>query len=121
MLAKTRLTMPVLSSAESKVWDAGPAKKLGFRRDCVILKDTGHWLMEERPKETMDALIVDGLQLPAAASGVARLAPLPGISMPGACAPASTSGCGFRERSESMFSSLIVSESRRFLGVQPGS
>jgi hypothetical protein len=21
------------------------------------LKDTGHWLMEERPKETMDALV----------------------------------------------------------------
>jgi pimeloyl-ACP methyl ester carboxylesterase len=23
----------------------------------IELKDTGHWLMEERPKETMDALI----------------------------------------------------------------
>jgi pimeloyl-ACP methyl ester carboxylesterase len=23
----------------------------------VILKDTGHWLMEERPQETMDALL----------------------------------------------------------------
>jgi DNA-binding transcriptional LysR family regulator len=23
----------------------------------IDLKDTGHWLMEERPKETMDALI----------------------------------------------------------------
>jgi pimeloyl-ACP methyl ester carboxylesterase len=23
----------------------------------VVLKDTGHWLMEERPKETTDALV----------------------------------------------------------------
>jgi pimeloyl-ACP methyl ester carboxylesterase len=23
----------------------------------VVLKDTGHWVMEERPKETMDALV----------------------------------------------------------------
>jgi len=23
----------------------------------IILKDTGHWLVEERPKEAMDALI----------------------------------------------------------------
>jgi hypothetical protein len=22
-----------------------------------VLKDTGHWIMEERPKETMDALV----------------------------------------------------------------
>jgi pimeloyl-ACP methyl ester carboxylesterase len=24
---------------------------------AVDLKDTGHWLMEERPEETMDALV----------------------------------------------------------------
>ncbi len=23
----------------------------------VVLKDTGHWVMEERPKETMDAIV----------------------------------------------------------------
>jgi len=23
----------------------------------VVLKDTGHWVMEERPKETMEALL----------------------------------------------------------------
>jgi pimeloyl-ACP methyl ester carboxylesterase len=23
----------------------------------IELRDTGHWLMEERPKETMDALV----------------------------------------------------------------
>jgi len=23
----------------------------------VVLKDTGHWILEEKPKETMDALI----------------------------------------------------------------
>jgi pimeloyl-ACP methyl ester carboxylesterase len=25
--------------------------------NVVILKNTGHWLMEENPKQTMDALI----------------------------------------------------------------
>jgi pimeloyl-ACP methyl ester carboxylesterase len=24
---------------------------------AVVLKDTGHWLMEERPRETSDALL----------------------------------------------------------------
>jgi pimeloyl-ACP methyl ester carboxylesterase len=23
----------------------------------IVLPDTGHWIMEERPKETMDALL----------------------------------------------------------------
>lgn len=59
-LAQTKLTMPVLSIAGDKASAAilGPQMKLVATDVTVIdLKDTGHWLMEERPKETMDALI----------------------------------------------------------------
>ncbi len=59
-LAQTKLTMPVLSIAGEKASAAilGPQMKLVATNVTVIeLKDTGHWLMEERPKETMDALL----------------------------------------------------------------
>lgn len=59
-LAQAKLTMPVLSIAGDKASAAilGPQMKLVANDVTVIeLKDTGHWLMEERPKETMDALI----------------------------------------------------------------
>jgi pimeloyl-ACP methyl ester carboxylesterase len=59
-LAQTKLTMPVLSIAGDKASAAilGPQMKLVATDVTVIdLKDTGHWLMEERPKETMDALL----------------------------------------------------------------
>jgi pimeloyl-ACP methyl ester carboxylesterase len=58
-LAQTKLTMPVLSIAGEKASAAilSPQMKLVATNVTVIeLKDTGHWLMEERPKETMDAL-----------------------------------------------------------------
>jgi pimeloyl-ACP methyl ester carboxylesterase len=59
-LAQTKLTMPVLSIAgeEASAAILGPQMKLVATDVTIIdLKDTGHWLMEERPKETMDALI----------------------------------------------------------------
>jgi pimeloyl-ACP methyl ester carboxylesterase len=59
-LAQTKLTMPVLSIAGEKASAAilSPQMKLVATNVIVIeLKDTGHWLMEERPKETMDALV----------------------------------------------------------------
>jgi pimeloyl-ACP methyl ester carboxylesterase len=59
-LAQTKLTMPVLSIAGDKASAAilGPQMKLVATDVTLIeLKDTGHWLMEERPKETMDALV----------------------------------------------------------------
>jgi pimeloyl-ACP methyl ester carboxylesterase len=59
-LAQTKLTMPVLSIAGEKASAAilGPQMKLVATDVTVIdLEGTGHWLMEERPKETMDALI----------------------------------------------------------------
>ena len=36
---------------------AEQAKAVADDTTAVILKDTGHWVMEERPKETMDALV----------------------------------------------------------------
>ena len=59
-MAKTKLTMPVLSIAGEKASAAilGPQMKLVANAVTEInLKDTGHWLMEERPEETMEALI----------------------------------------------------------------
>src|SRR6516164_9396020 len=59
-MAKTKLTMPVLSVAGEKASAAilGPQMKLvATTVSQVDLKDTGHWLMEERPEETIEALI----------------------------------------------------------------
>lgn len=59
-LAQTPLTMPVLSIAGEKASAAilGPQmKRVATDLKVIDLKGTGHWLMEERPKETMDALI----------------------------------------------------------------
>ena len=59
-MAKTKLTMPVLSIAGEKASAAilGPQMKLvSTTVTAVDMKDTGHWLMEERPDETMEALI----------------------------------------------------------------
>ena len=59
-MAKTKLTMPVLSIAGEKASAAilSPQMKL-VATDVTVLnfKETGHWLMEERPEETMKALI----------------------------------------------------------------
>jgi pimeloyl-ACP methyl ester carboxylesterase len=59
-MANTKLTMPVLSIAGEKASAAilGPQMKLVATTVTQIdLKGAGHWLMEERPDETMDALI----------------------------------------------------------------
>jgi pimeloyl-ACP methyl ester carboxylesterase len=59
-MAQTQLTMPVLSIAGEKASALilGPQMKLvASDVQVIVLKDTGHWLMEERPKETMDALV----------------------------------------------------------------
>jgi pimeloyl-ACP methyl ester carboxylesterase len=52
--------MPVLSIAGDKASAGilGPQMKLvATNVQEIVLKDTGHWVMEERPKETMDALV----------------------------------------------------------------
>ncbi len=59
-LSQTKLTMPVLAiGGEKSLGDVlGEQMKLvASHVTVVVLKDTGHWIMEERPKETMDALV----------------------------------------------------------------
>ena len=59
-LAQTKLTIPVLSIAGDKASAGilGPQMKLVTTDvTIVVLKDTGHWVMEERPKETMEAIL----------------------------------------------------------------
>ncbi len=59
-LSQTKLTMPVLSiSGQKSMGDAlGQQMKLvATDVDSVVLKDAGHWIMEERPKETTEALV----------------------------------------------------------------
>lgn len=59
-LAQTKLTMPVLSIAGEKASAAilGPQmKRVATDVKVIDLTGTGHWLMEERPQETMDALV----------------------------------------------------------------
>jgi pimeloyl-ACP methyl ester carboxylesterase len=59
-LSRTKLTMPVLSIGGEK----SLGKELGQQMKLVatdimvvMLPDTGHWILEERPKETTDALV----------------------------------------------------------------
>ena len=59
-LSHTKLTMPVLSIGGEKAnGDAlgKQVKLIATNASCVVLPDTGHWIMEERPRETADALM----------------------------------------------------------------
>ena len=59
-LSRTRLTMPVLSIGGAKANGAAlaeQAKLVGSDVKTIVLENAGHWLMEERPRETMDALL----------------------------------------------------------------
>jgi pimeloyl-ACP methyl ester carboxylesterase len=59
-LSQTRLTMPLLviggEKANGEVLGQ-QAKLVATDPMVVILEDTGHWVMEERPKQTRDALL----------------------------------------------------------------
>jgi len=58
-LSRTRLTMPVLSMGGAKANGAAlgeQAKIVASDAAVVVLENTGHWMMEENPQETMDAL-----------------------------------------------------------------
>jgi len=60
MLAKTQLTMPVLSLGGEKAnGDAlgRQVKLVATNVKVVVVKNCGHWMMEESPKESMQALI----------------------------------------------------------------
>ena len=58
-LSETKLTMPVLTiGGDKSIGDAlgQQAKLVATNVTVVVLKDTGHWILEERPKETTEAL-----------------------------------------------------------------
>ena len=59
-LSQTRLTMPVLSIGGEKSLGNELAAQMKLVADnvtVVVLPNTGHWILEERPKETTDAQI----------------------------------------------------------------
>ena len=59
-LSQTKLTMPVLSIGGEKSLgkELGEQVRLvGTNVTVVVLKDAGHWILEEKPRETADALL----------------------------------------------------------------
>jgi len=59
-LSQTKLSMPVLViGGEKSLGDAlaQQMKLVASDVTVVVLKDTGHWVLEERPKETTEALV----------------------------------------------------------------
>jgi pimeloyl-ACP methyl ester carboxylesterase len=59
-LSQTKLTIPVLVIGGEKALGAVLAEQMKLAASdvtVVVLKDTGHWVLEERPKETTDALL----------------------------------------------------------------
>jgi pimeloyl-ACP methyl ester carboxylesterase len=58
-LSQTRLTMPVLSIGGEKANGVAlgeQVKLVATDATVIVLKNTGHWLLEENPKETSEAL-----------------------------------------------------------------
>jgi pimeloyl-ACP methyl ester carboxylesterase len=59
-MAKTRLAFPVLAIGGEKANGVAlgeQAKLVATDVTVVVLKDTGHWILEERPDETIAALV----------------------------------------------------------------
>jgi pimeloyl-ACP methyl ester carboxylesterase len=59
-LAQKKLTIPVLTIGGDKSLGAALGQQMKLVADhvtVIVLKDTGHWVLEERPKETTDALM----------------------------------------------------------------
>jgi pimeloyl-ACP methyl ester carboxylesterase len=60
VLSHTKLTMPVLAlGGQKSLGDVlgQQMKEVATNVSVVVLPDTGHWVLEERPKETIDALV----------------------------------------------------------------
>src|SRR5215475_11866470 len=58
-LSKTRLGMPVLSIGGAKANGVAlgeQAKLVASKPTVIVIEDAGHWILEERPKETIKAL-----------------------------------------------------------------
>lgn len=59
-LSQTKLTMPVLSIGGDKSLGKELAAQMKLVADnvtVVVLPDSGHWILEEKPKETTEALL----------------------------------------------------------------
>src|SRR5438128_8241744 len=59
-VSQTKLTMPVLSIGGEKSLGnelAAQMKRVASDVTVIVLPNTGHWILEERPKETTDSLI----------------------------------------------------------------
>ncbi len=59
-MAKTKLTMPVLSIGGDKslgVLLGEQVRLVANDVTVVVVKESGHWIMEEQPKQTTDALV----------------------------------------------------------------
>jgi pimeloyl-ACP methyl ester carboxylesterase len=59
-LSQTKLTMPVLAiGGEKSLGEAlgQQAKLVATNATVVVLRNTGHWVLEENPKETTEALL----------------------------------------------------------------
>jgi pimeloyl-ACP methyl ester carboxylesterase len=59
-LSQTKLTMPVLTIGGDKANGNAltqQAKLVATNATSVVLSNTGHWLMEENPRETIAALM----------------------------------------------------------------
>jgi pimeloyl-ACP methyl ester carboxylesterase len=59
-LSRTKLPMPVISIGGEKANGevlGKQAKLVATDATVVLIKNSGHWLMEEQPRETMDALV----------------------------------------------------------------
>jgi pimeloyl-ACP methyl ester carboxylesterase len=59
-LSQTKLTMPVLSIAGEKSMGDVLGQQMNLVASNVtgvVLKETGHWVLEERPQETTEALV----------------------------------------------------------------
>jgi pimeloyl-ACP methyl ester carboxylesterase len=57
---RTKLSMPVLAIGGAKANGEALGRQMRLAASdvtVVVLKDTGHWLMEERPRETSEALL----------------------------------------------------------------
>ena len=59
-LSQTKLTIPVLSIGGEKSLGkelGQQAKLVADNATVIVLQNTGHWILEEKPKETADALV----------------------------------------------------------------
>ena len=60
VLSQTRLTIPVLTVGGEKSlgeFQGAQLKLVASDVTVVVLKDTGHWVLEERPQETTAAML----------------------------------------------------------------